>query len=91
VTATGLNEAMELVETPVRDGVSNTAAITGGSMLMRNIPLLDSFNFTLDGNLDEFRQVAQTFKSSILQCEEAAGPAADGWTADSEDLNMECI
>jgi hypothetical protein len=77
------------VETPVRDGVSNTGAITSGSMLMRNIPLLDSFNFTLDGKLDEFRQVAQTFKSSKLQCEEAGGPAAAGWTADSQDLNME--
>jgi hypothetical protein len=89
VTATGLNDAAQKVESPVRDGVSNTAAITSKSVLMTELPLLDTFNFAIDGDLKEFRQVAQTFKRSKLQCEEASGPAAVAWTPASEDLNME--
>jgi hypothetical protein len=89
VTATGLNDASQKVESPVRDGISNTGAITSKSVLMKELPLLDTFNFVINGNLDEFRQVAETFKRSKLQCEEASGAAGSTWTPTSEDLNME--
>lgn len=90
VTATGLDKTTGLVvEKPVRAGISNTGAITCPSMLCYVIPFVENFDFSVDGDLAEFRAVAARFPRSELLAESPSGPAVDlaGWTPDSKDLN----
>lgn len=89
VTLTAIDNS-ELIETPVRDGISNAGPITGPSNYMREIPLLTDFTeFGIDGNLQEFRALANDFTRAKLQTEEASGNAAVDWTPASTDLNIE--
>ncbi len=72
VTLTAI-ENSELIETPVRDGISNAGPVSGPSNFMREIPLLADFTeFGIDGDLQEFRALANDFTRAKLQTEEAS-------------------
>jgi hypothetical protein len=89
VTITALDQG-ELKEFPVRDGFSNAGPITTPSNYMREVPLLTDFSdFEIDGDLKEFRALAETYTRSALYAEEASGNDAAAWTPASTDLNIE--
>jgi len=87
VTVTGL-ENQQVVEKPVRDGISNSGAVTAKTSLLYEIPLVESFDFTADAYLDEFEDIAKTFTRCMLRNERAAGDEAAGWDINSTDLNF---
>lgn len=90
LTCTGLDEEQKVIETPVLDGVSNSGAITGPSTVMNQIPLVSNFDFEIDGDIDEFQELAETFPLSKLLPETGFEVAFDaGWDMSSEDLNFE--
>lgn len=80
-----------LVETPVRLDTSNTQAVTSAHTIpLQEIPLVQNFNFQVDGDIFEFRQLAQTFTRSKLYVQDANGDAVDflgNW--DPNDLDFE--
>jgi len=87
MTVTGL-ENNQLVEKPVRDGISNSNAVRAKTSRLYEIPLVDSFNFQADGYLDEFEALAQQGFRCRLRNEQAAGDEAGAWTPESTDLNF---
>jgi hypothetical protein len=90
ITATAIVGG-EVVETPVRLDTSNTQALNSAHTIpYHEIPLVESFDFVVDGDIFEFRQLAQTFTRSKLYCTNANGPAVDylgEW--DPNDLDFE--
>jgi hypothetical protein len=73
VTCTGLNENQEVVETPVKDGISNAGPITGPTTVAQHIPLVDEFDFEIDGDIDEFQELAEIFTASKLIPQRVSG------------------
>ena len=90
VTATGI-EGMEIVEKPVRPDTSNTGPITSTAANAYNvIPLVESFDFAVDGDLNEFQTLAGTFPGMVLHVQQANGDAIDnnGGVWDKTDLDF---
>ncbi len=89
VTTAYKDENGNSVEAPVINGVSNTGALTCKTVPCAEIPLVENFDFEIDGDLAEFRAVAATFTRSKLYNESTSGSASTGWTAGSKDLSFE--
>ncbi|MDZ7260939.1 MAG: T9SS type A sorting domain-containing protein [candidate division KSB1 bacterium] len=87
MTVTGL-EGGQIVEKPVRDGISNSGPVTAKTSLLYEIPLVESFKFDADAYLDEFDDIAKTFTRCVLRNENASGAEAAAWTPESKDLNF---
>jgi hypothetical protein len=88
MTATGLDETQSVVETPVREGISNSGAVTAPTSRLFEIPLVESFNFVPDAYLDEFEELAKTFTRSLLRTETVGELHAAEWDTSSVDLNF---
>jgi hypothetical protein len=87
MTVTGLDKG-SVVEKPVRDGISNSGAVTANTSKLYEIPFVQNFPFAADAYLDEFEAVAQTFHRCTLRNEHASGDEVAGWTTASTDLNF---
>lgn len=87
VTVTGI-EGGQVIETPVRDGISNSGAITAKTSLLYEVPFVESFNFAADAYLDEFEALATTFTRGTFRNQNATGDEAASWTTESTDLNF---
>jgi hypothetical protein len=89
MTSTGLSGGA-VVETPVRDGISSSGAVTAPTSKLYEIPFVSSFNFAADAYLDEFENLAKTFKRCTLKNQHVSGDAGPvaAWDTSSTDLNM---
>ena len=87
MTVTGVDEG-QVVEKPVRDGISNSDAVTAKTSLLYEIPLVESFDFAADAYLDEFEDLAETFTRCMLRTERPAGTHGDEWDVNSTDSNF---
>jgi hypothetical protein len=89
MTVTGI-EGGGVVEKPVRDGISNSGAVTAKTTLLYELPFVTDFNFAADGYLDEFEALTTKFPRLPLRNQIASGDADQlaAWTTESTDLNF---
>lgn len=94
VTTVGTDpQSGTLLETPVRDGISNTGSIFSNVTISHSIPFVTSFPFQANGDITEFRNVALDFPNSTFRSElaEDTQDSETSWSHNSVDCNFDAF